>query len=270
MVSEGTAARELYIDLLQKVVINEIYKDPPIFSKRYARRARREGLMQGLTPEEFNERQRQVGRDWPSVAHSMIGRKRLDNLRYCVNDILTRKIPGDLIETGVWRGGACILMRGMLKAWGDTSRTVWVADSFAGLPPPDAESYPADANDEHHKVDVLAVSLDSVQANFALYDLLDDQVQFLKGWFKDTLPSAPIERLSLIRLDGDMYESTMDGFRSLYHKLSPGGYLIVDDYHVVKGCKAAVHDFIGTIQPRERIEIQEIDGVGVFWQRKVT
>ncbi|MGL4237646.1 TylF/MycF family methyltransferase [Tabrizicola sp.] len=265
MTSKSTAARELYIELLQKVVINEIYKDPPILAARYLRRA----IRKGIVPGGFDDKQRQLGRDWPSIAHSMIGRKRLDNLRYCVNDVLTRKIPGDMIETGVWRGGACILMRGMLKAWCDETRTVWVADSFAGLPPPDAESYPADAGDTHHKVEVLAVSLETVQANFSLYGLLDERVRFLKGWFKDTLPDAPIERLSVIRLDGDMYESTMDGFRALYHKLSPGGYLIVDDYHAVKGCRAAVHDFISTLEPREKVEIQEIDGTGVFWQRKL-
>ena len=112
-----------------------------------------------------------------------------------------------------------------------------------------------------------AVSLDQVRANFATYGLLDDQVAFLKGWFRDTLPEAPVERLAVVRLDGDMYESTMDGFRNLYHKLSPGGYLIVDDYHAVPGCKAAVHDFIATLGPSERVEIKEIDGTGVFWQR---
>jgi O-methyltransferase len=264
MIDQAEVVREMYIDLLEKVVINEIYRDPPILTMRAIKRARAKGYEPGF----FNEKKRNLGRDWPTVAHSMIGRKRLDNLRNCVSEVLKNKVAGDLIETGVWRGGACILMRGILKAWGDTSRKVWVADSFEGLPVPNAAEYPADAADRSYRYEELAISMEQVQSNFAAYGLLDDQVQFLKGWFKDTLPTAGIEKLSVIRLDGDMYESTMDGLRNLYHKLSPGGFLIVDDYHTVAGCKAAVQDFIATQGSSEPIDIVEIDGSGVFWQRK--
>ena len=66
--------------------------------------------------------------------------------------------------------------------------------------------------------------LETVKANFEKYGLLDAQVVFLKGWFKDTLPAAPIGKLAVMRLDGDMYESTMDALKSLYPELSPGGY----------------------------------------------
>jgi len=103
-----------------------------------------------------------------------------------------------------------------------------------------------------------------VKQNFARYELLDEQVVFLQGWFKDTLPSAPIDKLAILRLDGDMYESTMDALLALYDKISPGGYVIVDDYHVVKGCKTAVHDFLSlrNLSPT----IREIDGIGVYWK----
>jgi hypothetical protein len=93
--------------------------------------------------------------------------------------------------------------------------------------------------------------------------LLDEQVVFLKGLFKDTLPQAPIKSLALLRLDGDMYESTLDALTSLYDRLSVHGSLIVDDYHVVPNCRAAVDKFRtsrGIIDP-----ICEIDGVGVYW-----
>jgi len=76
----------------------------------------------------------------------------------------------------------------------------------------------------------LAVGLEEVRRSFAAYGLLDDQVKFLKGWFKDTLPTAPIGTLSLIRLDGDFYESTRDGLTGLYDRLSIGGYVNVDNY----------------------------------------
>lgn len=213
----------------------------------------------------FDPRLRDEGRDWPSAAETMIGLKRLANVRHCVTEVLRRGVPGDLLEAGVWRGGATILMRAILKVCGDAQRTVWVADSFQGLPKPDASRYPADAGDRHWQFARLAIPVDEVRANFARYGLLDEQVRFLVGWFKDTLPGAPIERLAVLRLDGDMYESTMDALVALYPRLSPGGYVIIDDYGAIPGCRAAVDDY------RTRNGIGEamrpIDWSGVFWQR---
>ena len=205
------------------------------------------------------------GQIWPSRAHTMIGIPRLNNLRYCVETALKDGVRGDLIETGVWRGGASIFMRGILKAYGVTDRTVWVADSFAGLPPADPVSYPKESPLTFHMAGDLAVSLDQVKSNFERYGLLDDQVRFLKGWFRDTLPTAPIERLAVIRLDGDMYESTMDGFVNLYHKLSPGGFLIVDDYGAVDACNEAVADFRSA--QHISAELKFITGCGAFWRK---
>jgi O-methyltransferase len=208
---------------------------------------------------------REVGLDWPAHALSMIGMQRLDNLDHCVRDVLRRGVPGDLIETGVWRGGATILMRAVLKAFGDTERSVWVADSFQGLPPPDAERYPADSGDQHHTFDALAVSIDQVRRNFERYGLLDQQVRFLPGWFRDTLPDAAISRLAVLRLDGDMYESTMVALTALYPRVSPGGYVIVDDYGAIASCRAAVHDFLD--RHGVSADLQAIDWTGVYWQR---
>jgi O-methyltransferase len=208
---------------------------------------------------------RRLGGDWPSEAETMIGIVRLDNLQHCITSVLDSEIPGDLIETGVWRGGATIFMRAVLKARNVTDRTVWVADSFQGLPKPDALNYPADAGDHHWTSDLLAVSLDQVRSNFDKYGLLDDQVRFLPGWFRDTLPTAPIERLAVLRLDGDMYESTIVALQALHPKLSPGGYAIIDDYGAVQGCRDAVHDY--RTQHNITDEIIRIDSCGVFWRR---
>lgn len=211
------------------------------------------------------EEQRAEGTFWPAHAATMIGMKRLDNLQICVEDVLGNNVPGDLIETGVWRGGACIFMQGVLKAHGCTDRAVWVADSFEGLPPPNPDAYPADTGDAHFQQDELRVSREQVEQNFRRYGLMDSNVKFLKGWFRETLPVAPIEKLAVARLDGDMYESTMDGLRNLYPKLSAGGYLIVDDYGAVEACRKAVEDY----RKEHRIveEIQMIDWTGVFWQK---
>jgi O-methyltransferase len=239
------------LTLLEDCLSGHIYEDPPLKANG---------------GKEFDANLREYGWDWPSVAHTMIGRKRLKNLRLLVENVLGQGVPGDLIETGVWRGGACIMMKGVLDAWKDTERTVWVADSFEGLPKPNAQKYPADAEDTFYTYPELSISIEKVTRNFQRYGLLDDKVQFLKGWFKDTLPTAPIESLAILRLDGDMYESTWDALVALYDKVSLNGYVIVDDYHVVEGCKKAVHDFLD-----ERgidVELQEIDGVGVYWKKR--
>jgi O-methyltransferase len=208
------------------------------------------------------------GRDWPLGGDTMVGTQRLDNLQECIEDIVQSNVPGDLLEAGVWRGGAAIFMRAVLKVNGDVSRKVWLADSFQGLPPPDPQSFPADAGDPHHRARTLAVSLDEVKANFESYGLLDDQVRFIEGWFRDSLPNARVERLSLLRLDGDMYESTVLPLQHLYGKLQRGGYLIVDDYgdDELPACRKAVDDFraqAGISEP-----IHRIDWTGAYWKRE--
>ena len=219
-----------------------------------------------VTRRPFDPALRMEGRDWPSDAETMIGIKRLENVRACVIDVLERGVPGDLLEAGVWRGGTTIFMRAILKAYGDTTRTVWAADSFQGLPKPDAAAYPADANDIHWQFARLVITLDDVKENFRKYGLLDEQVRFLVGWFKDTLPGAPIERLAVLRLDGDMYESTMDTLNALYPRLSPGGYVIVDDYGALPNCRAAVDDYRARHGIAE--EIRTVDWSGIYWQRR--
>lgn len=236
-------AKELYLEALKKIILNEIWPDTHIDPE-----TRRQGLY------------------WPLTAHSMIGRLRMENLQDCMTSVLEENIEGDFIETGVWRGGACIFMRGFLKVHGVNDRQVWAADSFEGLPKPDEDKYPKDNGDPHHTYDFLKVPLEEVMENFKKYDLLDNQVVFLKGWFKDTLPHAPIKKLAVLRLDGDMYGSTMDSLKNLYTKVSIGGYIIIDDYYL-PGCNAAVKDF------RTEFNIEEpfvnIDASGACYWRKL-
>src|SRR5205807_7542166 len=190
--------------------------------------------------------------------------RRMSNLRQLAEAVIQNNVPGDFIETGVWRGGACIMMRAVIKAHDIDDRRVWVADSFCGLPKPNP-AYEADNGDNLHTYSELAVSLDEVKSNFAKYDLLDEQVIFLKGWFSETLPTAPIASLAILRLDGDMYESTIDGLGNLYPKVSPGGYIIVDDYGAVRGCQEAVLEYRGHHKIKD--PIRQIDGLGVYWQK---
>lgn len=269
---------ELYIDLLKKTLSFSLWPEPPvplgIFAPRRASLKRK--LAQGVNKmlssrglplaelPRYSDAQRSGGEVWPGYADTMAGLHRLDNLEHCVRRVIADKVPGDFIETGVWRGGSCILMRAILKALGVTDRRVFVADSFEGLPRPEMDRYPQDKGDQLYDYDFLAVSEDSVRGNFARYGLLDDQVMFLKGFFADTLPDAPIEKLAILRLDGDMYSSTMDALGALYHKLSPGGFCIVDDY-ALPTCAQAVGDFRDAQAITEPME--KIDNFAVYWRK---
>lgn len=212
----------------------------------------------------FDAEARRVGRDWPADAETMVGLERLANVRDCLEQVLADGVPGDFVETGAWRGGTCIYARAVLAAYDVTDRSVWVADSFEGLPPPDGR-FDADAGDQHHIHPELAVTLEQVRENFRRYDLLDDQVRFLPGWFAETLPTAPVEQVAVLRLDGDMYGSTMDALEALYDKVPAGGYVIVDDYRAVPTCATAIHDFREAREVTE--EMHEIDWASVFWRK---
>ena len=214
----------------------------------------------------INPEDRAEGRDWPASAETMVGLRRLENLRHLVRVIVREDIKGDLLEAGTWRGGAAIFMRGALEAYGDRDRQVWVADSFQGLPRPDPARYPADAGDTHWTWSQLAVPLGDVRDNFARYNLLDDRVRFLPGWFKDTLSKAPIDHLALLRVDGDLYESTLDTLTALYDKVSAGGFVVIDDYGCVPACKKAVEDFRAERKITESLEV--IDWTGVYWRKQ--
>jgi O-methyltransferase len=272
------AEAEMYLDLLKQILTRVIAHEVliPVTDAKWTwksalrRQLSRLLAMRGYClarPARFDFSARAEGTDWPAEAETMVGLKALENLQYCIVEALKNNVPGDLIETGVWRGGACIFMRAVLKIAADNERRVWVADSFEGLPKAsveaDQESEQASSACEWQQ---LAVSVDEVKANFRKYGLLDSQVHFLKGWFRDTLPTAPIKRLAVIRLDGDMYESTWDALTALYPKLSPGGFLIVDDYYTWPVCKEAVDEYRRRFNVSE--ELRRVDQARVFWQKQ--
>jgi O-methyltransferase len=247
----STSVRDLYVDLLVRTVVDGVYGDPMPGPWRLGNK--------------FDRGERPPGTLGPSTAHTMVGVDRLRNLRDLVQTALDENVPGDFIETGVWRGGCCILMRGILAANGARGRKVYVADSFKGVPPPKPELYPADHDDTLFRHSELSVPLDVVKANFDRYGLLDDQVVFVEGWFSDTLPPLQCGPLALLRLDGDLYESTYVALEYLYPKVSGGGFVIVDDFGVAAGCRQAVSDY----RARHRIDslIHKVDRSGVWWRK---
>ena len=267
MTVANSDTRSAYFDLLRRDLTRYGYDElVPVGWHRLGRPAFKVADYMLVRRRPFNRHARDLGLDWPADALTMIGMQRLTSLQHCVETVLAEEVPGDLVECGVWRGGASILMRAVLAAYGDEKRCVWLADSFAGVPPPDAANYKHDKGIKLHRAaGVLAVSEAQVRANFERYGLLDDQVRFLPGWFKDTLQTAPIDNIALLRLDGDLYESTIQALDALYPRLSAGGFCIVDDYHVIKACEQAVTDY----RTAHGIsgEIVEIDGSGVLWRK---
>jgi hypothetical protein len=273
-----TEVENNYIELLKEVLIDkdnanrfQLTPYPPHrsnFIKRFVVNtlinslAKKELIITGVNKKGLEQRENGLG--WPINGYSMIGTKRLNNIQFCIEQVVKNNVEGDFIETGVWRGGSCIFAKALFNIL-DKNRIVWVADSFEGLPKPNAELYPEDAGDDLFSLEQLRISDKQVKENFVRFNLLDDKVKFLKGWFKNTLPSAPIEKLAIIRLDGDMYESTMDGLVNLYHKLSSGGFIIIDDYGTIPACKKAVHDYREKHNITE--EIVNIDDSGYYWQK---
>jgi O-methyltransferase len=267
---------ELYLDLMKKILTRALtakgierhtirpHRLESSLLDRFNRVASRFGLeavrLTPSSPEDYLESGHEAN-NRVEDAETMLGTRQLDHMQQCIVDVLTRNIPGDLIEAGVWRGGMTIFMRAVLRAYQITDRKVWVADSFAGLPLIDRQ------NDTFawQRGD-MAVSLETVRNNFARYGLLDEQVVFLPGFFCQTLPTAPIRQLSILRVDADLYASTRDVLHHLYSVLSVGGYAIFDDYQNLPDCRRAIDDFRRNSGITEKI--CQIDQRAVYWQKQ--
>ena len=279
------ATDTLYLDLLKRSLLNEVYLDDEmrllylrdclsgddIFDYAVLHNIR-EDRAEAFADLKASRRigrfpDRKIARS--GFSHTMMGRLRLDNLHACLNDLAARDVPGDLMECGVWRGGGCILMAGWMRAHGQNGRKLLVADSFDGLPPPTHEQ-DGKLDLTKEKFPQLAVSRQTVRENFSVYGLLDDRNQiFLKGWFRDTLADAPTRQIALLRLDGDLYESTMDALTALYDRVSTGGIVIIDDYGALAMCCQAVEDFFAA-REEPVPELTKIDWTGAFFIKPVS
>jgi O-methyltransferase len=169
------------------------------------------------------------------VPLTLLSKGQLDLIERAVLDVEARGISGDFIEAGVWRGGAIILMRALLDVYTITGRQIIAADSFSGIP--------KNTQFKHDPVDLWEdrweAGIDEVRDNIARYGLLDDRIEFVKGYFADTLPALAARQFALIRLDSDSYDSVLTSLEYLYPQLSSGGIIIIDDWHL-PGCRFAV------------------------------
>lgn len=153
---------------------------------------------------------------------------------------LVKDIPGDVVECGVWRGG---MIGGIATVLGN-SRKYWLFDSFEGLPPAReidgiaALEWQSDTQGRNYYDNC------SAEEGFARQAMRlsgCDDVEFVKGWFKDTVHQAPVSRIALLRLDGDWYDSTITCLEAFYSRVANGGVTIIDDYYQWDGCSRAVH-----------------------------
>ena len=206
-------------------------------------------------------RLRVAGMDWPLQGLTMVGLGRLDDLQRCVETVVADGVAGDLIEAGSWRGGASMLMRATLDTLGD-DRTVCVADSFQGFPE-------LEEGDEHGArltaFEFLAVPEDEVRESFARLGL-DHGVEFVAGFFEETLGALAGRQWAIVRLDADSYDATRYALECLYPGLAVGGYLVIDDYGSFDGCRRAVDEFREAHRIAEPIEA--IDHTGARWRRE--
>jgi len=210
------------------------------------------------------------------IAMTMVGRRRLANIRTLLNDAIDNNVPGDFVEAGTWKGGSCIMAAAVLVARGVEDRNIWVCDSFKGIPAPDIKKYPDDNNElsiNSPKSEILNNnSVQRVQDSFRKFGLLSDQVKFLEGYFRDTLPTAPISRIAVLRLDGDLYQSTWETLEALYKKVSINGSIIVDDYDTWPQCQKAVDDYRRQHDITDPIlnvphEPTDTHRLGVYWKK---
>jgi O-methyltransferase len=210
-----------------------------------------------------NELRFQGAECWPLRADSMIGVYRMVNIYESLKDVIKKGIEGDFVETGVWKGGACVLANAIIHELGEESkRLVHVFDSFEGLPAPYMEQ---DNGDRHYTLTCLAIDLDTVKGVFEKYGYLTENVKFRKGFFKDTmLHTEDIEKIAVLRLDGDMYSSTIEVLDALYDKVQPGGVVIVDDW-ALPGARKAVYDFLA--KRNYNPDIVRIDNIACYWRK---
>jgi O-methyltransferase len=275
--SREALLRRRYLDLLKAALVNLIYPEHELRIELLERSGPQPDLARRLRDIRYADVQqfdsllehKRDGRNWRGRAtrysHTMIGMRRLENLEYCAARVFADGVAGDFLEAGVCQGGAAIFLRALQVAYGEERRLTWVADSFEGLPEPTLEQ---DRDLRLHEAvqPWLAASLEAVRDNFKTYELLSDEVMFLPGWFSETLPEAPVGPLAILRIDADLYLSTRQALDALYDKVEPGGFVIVDDYHIFPPCRAAVDEFRaerGIADP-----IKRIDWTGIFWRKR--
>jgi O-methyltransferase len=199
--------------------------------------------------------------------YSLISPSRFENLKSQIDYVKANGIEGDIVETGVWRGGVIIFLAKYLNYINHTAKVI-ACDSFQGLPEPGEEDFlHTGEHSSEMNFSILNVSKESFLKNLKEFNIKESDLEIYEGWFEDTLHHIP-NKISILRMDGDYYESTMDTLEALYDKITPGGVLLIDDYLWFKGCKKAVHDFIEKRGIDVKINLTENDNTEAWFIKK--
>jgi O-methyltransferase len=200
---------------------------------------------------------------------TMTSHERISALCHAVRYATKHNIPGDIVECGVWRGGSMMAAALTLLREQDLTRTLYLFDTFEGMPPPTELDRAARSGksaallleeaDESSLIWAHA-PLDDVRANLASTNYPADRIRFIRGRVEDTIPREAPHNIVILRLDTDWYASTRHELIHLYPKLSVGGVLVVDDYGHWEGARKAVDEYIN--DNRLPILLQRIDYTG--------
>lgn len=196
---------------------------------------------------------------YPRIAEfSMTTVERMYALFGALRYVTERAIPGDVVECGVWRGGSSMLAALTLMQVRETSRRLFLYDTFAGMPEPsdlDLDLHGSrvtevwrDIREDDNNTILCLASLAEVQANMATTGYPGENIRYVEGPVEQTLPARAPEMISVLRLDTDWYESTHHELRTLYPLLSPGGVVLIDDYGHWSGARRAVDEYFGEIR----------------------
>jgi hypothetical protein len=196
---------------------------------------------------------------WEAVRpYTMTSPERTVGLTRAVEYVCGGGIPGDIVECGVWRGGSMMAVARALLALGDTGRTLHLFDTFDGMPPPadvdkdlwgNAAAARLSAEDRGTSWTWAVAQFEDVQRNIETTRYPADRLHFVRGRVEETIPAGAPERIALLRLDTDWYESTRHELEHLFPRLSPGGVLIIDDYGHWEGARRAVDEYFSGRRP---------------------
>jgi len=202
--------------------------------------------------------------------YTMTSPARLFSLIEAVKYIHRHGIAGDIVECGVWKGGSMLAAADTLVALNDTSRMLYLYDTYEGMPPPTSDdvNYMGEAaaqilekdQDKEHNLVWAYSALDVVKATMRLSRYPAASIHYVKGKVEETIPGTVPERIALLRLDTDWYESTKHELVHLFPRLQPGGVLIIDDYGFWKGARKAVDEYFA--ENKIRILLNRIDETG--------
>jgi hypothetical protein len=205
-----------------------------------------------VVPPDFDESSERIYRK--CAKFTMTSPERVNALVESVRYIVDQGISGDIVECGVWKGGSAMAMSLALQELGDEDREVFLYDTFAGMTPPSALDRSIRGSSAQEKFLKLKTSEDTsdwcfsplseAQANILSVGYPEEKYHFIEGKVEDTIPGCVPERIALLRLDTDWYESTKHELVHLFPRLVPGGVLIIDDYGHWHGARQAVDEYL--------------------------